>query len=357
MRMRSILAFVLLNSLGPAIAGTPQQAASVRTAYEKSMEAWGLKLQLAKTDAERQALERPSPAEAAGRMWSVIQGDLAQEWAIEPAAWFVRLAAPLIEVDEVGTAKPRFTKEIAAVEKAVAEHHVKSPKLAPMCMALVAAGDQQALNLLRRIQQENPDKKVAGVAALGVAMVAKALGDEGHVMRERLTMLRRAIIDAADVELDKTTVAELADEELYIIMNLSKGTKAPDLVGMDSGERPMKLSDYEGKVVMLVFWNSKMGGEGALLKWVSALRRDERFKDKPFEVVGVNSDPRSRLREMQAEGQVDWPNFSDPANDLGKVYRVGNWPLAYVLGPDRKIHYIGAVGTFAEVTADAVLNE
>ncbi|GAA5481803.1 thiol-disulfide oxidoreductase ResA [Haloferula sargassicola] len=357
MRMRSMILVSLLALLSPALAGSPQQAASVRTAYEKSMEAYGLKLKLAKTTEDREAIERPSPKEAAGRMWTVIRGDLAQEWAIEPAAWFMRLAAPLIEVDEVGVAKPLFRDEIATVEAAVAQNHVKSPNLAPMCMALVAAGDQQALNLLRRIQKENPDKKVAGTAALGVAMVAKGLGDEGHVMRERLTMLRRAIIDAADVKLDQTTVAKLADEELYIIMNLSKGTKAPDLDGVDSGGRPMKLSDFEGKVVMLVFWNTKLGGESELLKWVSALRRDARFKDQPFEVVGVNSDPRETLRQMQAEGRVDWPNFSDPNNELGKVYRVGSWPLAYVLGGERTIHYVGAVGTFAEVTADAVLNE
>ncbi|MBB5349923.1 peroxiredoxin [Haloferula luteola] len=353
--MRALLFLSFLTSI--ACGGTPQQAASVRTAYETSLEAWALKMQLAKTDAERGALERPSPKVAADRMWSVIQGDLAQKWAIEPAAWFVRLAAPLKEMDEAGTVRPLYRPEIAKVEQAVASHHLQSPDLTPMCMALVAAGDQQALGMLRKIQKENPDKKVAGVAALGIAMMAKGLGDEGHVMRERLTMLRMAIIDAADVKIDRTTVADLAKEELYIIRHLSKGNVAPDLEGTDSGGRSMKLSDFGDKVVMLVFWNSKQGGEDSLLRWVSALRRDERFKGKAFEVVGVNSDPREKLRDMQSNQLVDWPNFSDPLNELGQVYRVGSWPLAYVLGPDRKIHYFGAVGTFAEVTAVAVLSE
>lgn len=357
MRKRHVILLFLLSTLCPVLGGSPQQAEGVRKAYEKSMEAYGLKLQLAKTEAERTALERPSAKAAAERMWTAISGDLAQPWVIEPASWFLRVAAPLVEVDEAGNAKSLFRDEIGKVEAAVAEHHLKSEGLVPMCMALVAAGDQQALNVLRAIVKENPDKEVSGTAALGVAMVAKGLGDEGQVMRERLTMLRQAIIDAADVKIDQTTVAELADEELYIIMNLSKGTKAPDLEGTDSGGRPMKLSDHDGKVVLLVFWNTKLGGEDQLLKWISALRRDDRFAGKPFEVVGVNSDSRDQLRSMQSSGQVDWPNFSDPLNDLGKVYRVGSWPLAYVLGADRKIHYVGPVGTFAEVTAAAVLDE
>lgn len=86
-----------------------------------------------------------------------------------------------------------------------------------------------------------------------------------------------------------------------------------------------------------------------------AIRADERFADKSFEVVGVNSDTRETLREIQQQKKVDWQNFSDPENLLGKAYRVGSWPLAYVLDGERKIHYFGAMGTFAELTAAAVV--
>jgi hypothetical protein len=38
-------------------------------------------------------------------------------------------------------------------------------------------------------------------------------------------------------------------------------------------------------------------------------------------------------------------------------YRVGSWPLAYVLDGERKIHYAGAPGSFVELTAEALLAE
>jgi len=357
--------------LGTAVlsAGTPQQAQAVRQAYESKLEAWKLRMQLAKTQAAREELaaEAPDPKKAARDMWSVIGGSmpgekdgggigaLDKEWAIEPMAWFLQVARQLAQVGADGIARPLAAGEMTTVRRAVEAYHLKSAKLAPMCMALVACGDPDSQALLRKIEKTNPSKEVSGVAALGIAMTAKGIGDDAKVMRERLTMLRKAIVDAADVEINGTTVAELAEEELYIIMNLSKGVVAPDLVGVNSNGAPMKLSDFAGKVLILLFWNSGGDGPDAILEMVRAIREDERFAGKAFEVVGVNSDPPQVLKKLQTEHRIDWPNFSDPQNRLGKEYRVGGWPLAYVLGPDRQIHYVGNMGTFVELTAYAVL--
>jgi peroxiredoxin len=357
--MRILLSLpILLVCLSLAVSGgTPQQAASVRSNFERSSEAWQLSMKLAKTDVERRHLmeKRPDKVAAAKEMWTVINGDLDKDWVVEPAAWFLRLAKPLAEIGDDGIQRPLFAEEVLEVQTAVGKYHIKSGKLAPMCMALVACGDNQSMVLLRQIEKENPDKKVRGVAALGVAMLDKNLGDDPRVMSERLSMLRKAIIDSADVVIEGSSVAEMAEDELYIIMKLSKGRVAPDLVGVDSGGRAMSLSDFSGKVVLLLFWNSGNGSPDAIIEMVRAIRADERFAGKSFEVVGVNNDSREALRDMQQQKNVDWPNFSDPENLLGKEYRVGNWPLAYVLDGERKIHYFGAMGTFAELTAAAVL--
>lgn len=354
----SLLILIACLSLA-ASAGTPQQAAAVRAGFDRSTEAWQLRMKLSKTDAEKvQLLEKqPDKVAVAKKMWAVIEGDLDKEWVLEPAAWFLRLVNPLVETGDDGIQRQLFAQEVMAVQTAVGKHHLKSPKISPMCMALVASGDNQAMGILRQIEKQNPDKKVRGVAALGIAMLDKNLGDDPRVMSERLSMLRKAIIDAADVVIEGSSVAEMAEDELYIIMKLSKGRVAPDLTGVDSGGRPMKLSDYSGKVLLLLFWNSSVDRPDAIIEMVRAIRADERFAGKSFEVVGVNSDSREALREMQQKKGVDWPNFSDPENLLGNEYRVGSWPLAYVLDGERKIHYFGAMGTFAELTAAAVVED
>src|SRR5690606_38797927 len=144
-----------------------------------------------------------------------------------------------------------------------------------------------------------------------------------------------------------TTVAALAEDELHIILHLTKGRVAPDLTGVDSAGRPMKLSDHTGKVVVLLFWGSNVLEAERTVEMANSMVT--RFRGRPFVLIGVNHDPVEQLRALQAEGRVDWPNFSDPENKLSREYRVGSWPLAYVLDHERKIHYSGAVGSFVEL--------
>ncbi len=343
----------------PLSAGTPQQAAGVRTAYEAAVKSWALKMQIATTPEARmaQAAERPDPVEAAKRMWSAIQPNLAEAWTIPHAAWLLKLSPALMETGEDGMRRPAMAPAVGRIFEAVEQRHLKSKDLAPMCLALVAANDPRSLALLEKIEQENPDKRVQGVAALGIAMMLKELSDEPEVMGRRLTMLRKAIIESADLEIDGSSVAKLAEDELYIIRFLSKGREAPDLSGMNSGGAPMTLSSYKGKVVVLLFWTAQSEDHEAVVEMVNKMR--ERFAGRPFEVVGVNADPRETLRAMQAQasGEISWPNFSDPDGKQAVEYRVGFRPLAYVLDGQRRIHYVGQMGSFVELTAAAVLED
>lgn len=357
MRFSPLLASALVATVFPAFAGTPQQAEEISASYDRDFKLWVLKLGVAPTAEERNkvALERPDTASAAKKMWAVIQPDLAKPWTLAPSAWLLRNSGKLVSRDEVGNTKPLMAEASAAIREAALKNHLDNKDLGPLCLAMVASNDAGALPFLERVEKESKNKQVQGVAALGVAMILKNLSDEPEVMRRRLTMLRKAIIEASDVEISGTSVAKLAEDELYIIQFLSKGRQAPDINGTGSGGQPMKLSDYTGKVVVLLFWRSEEGNNDHLLDMVRAMR--ERFTGKPFEVVGVSRDPKEVLRSMQATGEIKWPNFSDPENKLGGEYRVAGWPLAYVLDGDRRIHYVGAMGSFVELTAAAVLEE
>ena len=355
MRFSLVLALALAGGVSMAMAGTPGQAASIRDNYARDLKLWVLNLQVAKSAAERQEIagQRPDTGKACTRMWATIQPNLAEEWTLDPAAWLLKTSAGLKVQAEDGSVRPLMGDASTAIRKAVEKYHLKSKNLAPLCMALVSASDANSLPLLEKIEATNPDKQVQGVAALAIAMLLKDLSDEPEVMRRRLTMLRKAIIESSDVEINGVSVAKMAEDELYIISYLTKGRVAPDLVGTDSGGRPMKLSDYKGKIVILLFWRSDEENNEQLVEMTRKMR--ERFAGKPVEIVGVNRDPRATLRAMQASGEIAWPNFSDPDGKLTGEYRVGVWPLAYVLDGERKIGYAGPMGSFVELTASALL--
>jgi len=61
------------------------------------------------------------------------------------------------------------------------------------------------------------------------------------------------------------------------------------------------------------------------------------------------------LREFVKNGTVTWPNFSDPERKLAAEYRINVWPIAFVLDQKRVIRYIGAPGSFVDLTVEALL--
>jgi peroxiredoxin len=356
--MKPFPLLILLSSwLTLAAQATPASAALTEKEYLAAMEKWSLEIRLANTPEARAATiqKRPDPYAFAKRMWTAIGPSLKEDWTIEPAAWFLNLTSRLAAQNPDGTTVPAFADEANKIRQAVETYHLSSSKLSPICLALTASADPRALPLLEKIESTNPDQKVQGTAALGVAMILKTLGDSPELMKKRLTALRKAIIQSADVEIDGTSVSKLAEDELYIIRYLTKGRVAPDLQGVDSAGKRLSLAEQQGKIIVLLFWNSSLPEAARVLQLSSAM--EEKFRGKPFVLIGVNNDPLEKLRSLQADGSVKWPNFSDPENKLSTEYRVGSWPLAYVLDGERKVHYAGAPGSFVELTAEALLQQ
>ena len=349
-----ILSFLLAI---PHANAAPADARRIEKSYQLAMEKWALETRVAATPAEQAKAwsSRPDAVVFAKQMWASIGQSLDQEWTLEPAAWFLQITPGLFAANATGVPTAIFTKENEAIRKAVETRHLNSLKLIPVCAALAASPDTRSLAVLEKIQSGSPDSKTQGVAALAAAFQLKSLGDDGEIMRKRLTYLRKAIIQSSDVELGGITVAKRAEDELYIIRYLSKGRVAPDLVGVDSANRPLSLSANKGKVVILLFWNSNVADAKRVIEITAAT--ELKFKGRPLIMIGVNNDPAAKLRSLQADNTVTWPNFSDPENKLAKEYRVGSWPLVYVLDGERKIHYVGAPGSFVELTAEALLAE
>ncbi len=335
--------------------------ASIATAlqqdYQNRQQQWLSAMSQSNNLQEQSALlkQRPNTVEYAKKMWACIGSQLTDEWTLEPASWLVQRFSSL-RYSQPDEATAEFCrKAFAEVCAAVQAHHLKSQKISPLCLAIAEIGDFQSLKLLEKIEAENPDPQVQGVAAMAIAVQLRGLGDEVNNMKRRLTLIRKAIVSSTDVMINGQTIAQMAEDELYIIKNLSKGRNAPELTGSDASGKSLKLSDYKGKVLAIVFWNSQMQDVDYFLQ----LQRDlqKKMKDKPFELIGVNSDRPNQLRELQGNGAVTWRNFSDPYRDLMHQYRVPQVPLVYLLDAQQRIQFIGMPGSFVELTATALVGE
>ena len=68
------------------------------------------------------------------------------------------------------------------------------------------------------------------------------------------------------------------------------------------------------------------------------------LRDKPFVLLGVNSDSRKRLKKAQKEKNLVWRSFWDGGTSNGPIaqaYHVTEWPTIYVIDHTGKIRHIG----------------
>lgn len=103
---------------------------------------------------------------------------------------------------------------------------------------------------LKAVLEKSPHAEVRGHALLRLAEISAQAGEE----KEALALYREAKQKYADVAWWRGTVGQRADASIFEIENLGIGKTAPEIEGEDIDGKPMKLSDFKGKVVVLDFW-------------------------------------------------------------------------------------------------------
>ena len=97
---------------------------------------------------------------------------------------------------------------------------------------------------------KSPHKSVRGAAVLTLGERLKRNGDSAEAEK----LFEQAVAEFSDVKLGTQSVGDRAQNELFEIHNLGIGKTAPEIEGADIDGKPIKLSDYRGKVVVLDFW-------------------------------------------------------------------------------------------------------
>lgn len=134
------------------------------------------------------------------------------------------------------------------------------------------------------------------------------------------------------------------------------GSAAPDFVMNDMNGKPVKLSDYKGKYVLLDFWAS----------WCVPCRKEnpyvkvayEKFKDRNFVIIGVSVDEDgSKWKQAIEKDQLPWKHISDlqKTNKVAELYGVQPIPDNFLINPDGKIIERGLRGEELEKTLGGIL--
>jgi len=107
---------------------------------------------------------------------------------------------------------------------------------------------------LRAVLEKSEDHAAQGQACYSLACILTRGQDETR-RKESESLFERVAAKFGDLKwYGERSLGDKANGDLFEMRNLTVGKAAPEIVGEDENGRPIKLSDFRGKVVMLDFW-------------------------------------------------------------------------------------------------------
>jgi thiol-disulfide isomerase/thioredoxin len=295
--------------------------------YKRRAEEFGNALDAAETDAQKALVARlrPSDAQTGTQILALAKQAPADQVAFDGLVWIFS------NLDSADSA-PQRDDAVALFEK----HHLKSPRLKIAIPALASCNSPKAEALLEKLAEKGESRDIRGLAMFRLALgkyerVADKNDDQQLAPIESL--LERAKNDFGDVQPDDEDrpIAELAEPVLFEMRNLRPGKVVPEIAGTDVNGKPLKLSSFRGKVVLLVFWGSWCGQ--CMAQVPSEKKLMEKYAGKPFTIVGVNCiDTNSKAAATVKEQKMTWPSFVDGEDGpIATGWNISEFPSMYLI--------------------------
>ena len=241
--------------------------------------------------------------------------------------------------------KAYYTSGFATALTLLIEHHAANPELG-RGLSIIAyyppdtpPASELTARLFQTVIEKNPEKTVRGHAALGLAWMAREkfvradvngvanARDLAAIAENQFETVLREYGDCPNLGLlgDRrrtATLGEEAESELFELRRLQVGQPAPEIEDQDLAGTKFKLSDYRGKVTLLVFWASWCGSCMQRVPHENEL--SAHFAGRPFVLIGVNGDDTREAAQATAKQHaISWRSFWNGERGGGRPDRRG----------------------------------
>lgn len=136
---------------------------------------------------------------------------------------------------------------------------------------------------------------------------------------------------------------------------LAIGQKAPDFSLLDELGRPVKLSDYLGKNVILYFY-PKDGTPNCTKQACSLRDNHDLFLARNITILGISYDSVKSHQKFKNKNKLNFKLLSDSDQVVSKLYGTNTGVQNYFF-PKRMTFLINAQGILVEIFADGTITE
>jgi thiol-disulfide isomerase/thioredoxin len=240
--------------------------------------------------------------------------------------------------------------------------------MAQVCQRLSEAPAPDCEELLRVALAKHSHSDVQALAGYALALSlarraeqapAGASSEGAELYRAAEKQLEQIIQKHGTVPTGSTTLGEVAKTRLHALRHLSIGRPALEIEGRDLDDQPLKLSNYRGKVVVLDFWADWCGYCRQM--YPQERRMVERWKDRPFVLLGINCDDDIALAKRAVQKDKlnwrSWWNGGKTGERITAQWQVTAYPTIYVLDGNGVIRYKDVRGEALEAAVTQLLQE
>ena len=178
-----------------------------------------------------------------------------------------------------------------------------------------------------------------------------------HTPRRRLIGAAVGIVTALAVSAGtfvNSASADKAPAKAESNMTAKLGQPAPDFKLMDQDGKPVSLSDYKGKVVVIEQFNDQCP---YVVKWYKngdMNKLASKYTEKGVVWLAVDSSDFTSVaenKEIAGKWSIDRPVLDDSAGKVGKMYGMKTTPDMRVIDKDGTLVYTGAIDSIKSTDA------